>query len=97
MDVPLADSYRPAMLFAVGTQLVCSLLSAMVLDGGNAFTLCLCTFFGFWVGASIVILRHPRDPSDMDLWAIRYGFFPLYVLSFVIMGVLLSWNEHHQP
>jgi hypothetical protein len=97
MNVPLADNYRPAMLVAVATQFVCSLLSAMVLDGGDAFTLCLCTFFGFWVGATIVILRHPRNPSGMDLWAIRYGFLPLYLFSFIIMTVLLSWYEHHQP
>ncbi len=93
MNIPLADSYRTAMWVAVATQFGCSLLSASLLDGGNEFTLCLCTFFGFWVGAAIVMLRHPRDPSYTDIWVIRYGFFPLYLFCFIIMAVFLPGYE----
>ena len=90
MNVPLADSYRPAMLTALAIQFVCSLLSAMMLDGGNAVTLCLCSFVAFWAGAVLLILRHPRNPSGTDLWAIRYGFLPLFLLSFLIGYILVS-------
>ncbi len=93
MNVPLADSYRPAMFMAAGAQFVCGVLSGMLLDGGNAVALCFCTFVGFWVGACIVMLRHPRNPSYADVWVIRYGFPPLFLFGLVIMETLLLWYE----
>lgn len=89
MNIPLARSYWPAMLTAVGVQLLCVVLSAMVLDGGNAAMLCVCTMVGFWVGALLMILQHPEDPTDTDLRAIRFGFLPLYLMGFVIVEVFI--------
>ena len=85
------------MLIAAAIQFVCCMLSAMLLDGGNALALCLSTFVAFWVGVTLLVLRHPRNPSDIDLWCIRYGFLPLFLVSFVIGDILVYCYEHHQP
>jgi hypothetical protein len=90
MNLALADRYRPAMFIAVGIQCVCGLLSAMLLDGGNAAALCLATLIGFWVGVLILVMRHPRNPSPTDLWVVRYGFLPLFGVAFVLMEAYIS-------
>ncbi|MBC8094768.1 MAG: hypothetical protein H7Y43_03040 [Akkermansiaceae bacterium] len=90
MNVSLADSYRPAMFSAVGIQLVCGVLSAMLLDGGNAAALCFCTLIGFWAGVVMLVLRCPRDPEPTDLWVVRYGFLPLFGVAFFLMELYIS-------
>jgi hypothetical protein len=90
MNLPLADSYRLAMFTAVAIQFVCGLLSAMLLDGGNAAMLCFCTLVGFWAGVGLLIFRRPRDPRPADLLAVRYGFLPLFGVAFVVMDAFIS-------
>lgn len=90
MNLTLADSYRPAMFTAVGIQLVCGVLSAMLLDGGNAAAMCLATLIGFWVGVLLLMLRRPRNPSRTDLRVVQFGFLPLFGVAFVLMEIYIS-------
>jgi len=90
MNLPLANAYRAAMFDALAIQSVCTILSVLMLDGGNAATLCFAILVGFWVGVVMLVLRRPVGPRPADLAVIRFGFLPLFIIGFIVMEAILS-------
>jgi hypothetical protein len=90
MNLPLASSYKRAMLDALAIQTVCGILCLLLLDGGNAAALCFATLIGFWLGVLLVVSRRPSDPRPVELALVRFGFLPMLVIGFVVMEAFLQ-------
>lgn len=82
--LPISAQYDRAIYDSLGIQIVLGLLSGMVLDGGGLAQLCGMSMIAFWGGAAVLIYRHPHNPTRTDLELIRFGFFPVIVLTLFI-------------
>jgi hypothetical protein len=88
-SLPIAPSYRSAIFEAVALQVVLGLLSLMILDGGDCAHISGAALLAFWGGAVVLIWRHPLTPTKTDLQLIRFGYFPVLIISFV--AIHLVW------
>jgi hypothetical protein len=75
--LPLSPAYRAAVRVALALQVPATVLLALVLDGGSLAKVGGAAMAGFWVGAAIVMMRRPREPSALDLWYVRWGYGPM--------------------
>ncbi len=94
IQVAISDSYRGPLWRALGVQALIALLSVLVLDGGDTAKLSGVALIAFWVSVFVIILRRPRNPTQVDLWLIRWGFLPLVI--FVQVAARLVWWELYQ-
>ncbi len=73
----IADSYPPAMKFAVLQQIVFLALTSLLLDGGLAFRACCIAAIVHWICMAMMLVRRPAQPTRVDIAVIKYGFLPL--------------------
>jgi len=66
-------------------QTVALSFTALLLDGGVLFRVCVVAALAYWFGAIIVVLRRPRHPTDSDIVLVKYGF-PLAVACIAILS-----------
>ena len=90
--IRIAPAYRSTRLSVLIQQAVVLLLTSMVLDGGDIFNMCLIALVAFWVGALIIGVRRPQTPTRSDLVFIRFGYFPLCVLTVSFTLSLWRWK-----
>jgi hypothetical protein len=88
--LPISESYDSAIFEAVSIQIVLGLVSLMILDGGTIARICGIALVAFWSGVAVLIFRHPASPSMMYLQVIRFGYFPVVVIAFL----LVQWIWH---
>ena len=88
-SIPISDSYRKPIFDAVGLQVILGILSMMVLDGGDCAHISGAALLAFWGGTAVLVWRHPRNPSKVDLELIRFGYLPVLVAAFV--AIHLVW------
>ena len=79
MNVAISENYRGPLWGAVVLQAVTAALSVLMLDFGITARYCFIALLGFWGGTALVLLRRPRNPTQADLWLIRWGYLPLVV------------------
>jgi len=89
-SLPIAPSYRTPIFEAVGLQTVLGILSMMILDGGTTARICGIALVAFWGGVTVLIYRHPKSPSKIDIQLIRFGYLPLAVFA----GFLVHFIWH---
>ena len=82
-----ASTYRVAMLSALVQQLVVLPLSVAMDHDLDVTQICLGAFLAFWVGAALIRLRRPQNPTRGDVIAIRSGYIPLCVFA----GLITKW------
>ena len=70
-SLPISSSYRKPIFEAVALQAILSLLSLMILDGGDTARVCGIALIAFWGGVTVLIYRHPKSPSKIDIHLIR--------------------------
>jgi hypothetical protein len=90
--IPIFAGYRRAILDSLVLQVILGLLAMMVLDGGRIAHTTGIAVLAFWIGATVVILRRPKSPTDWDLFLIRFGFLPLLTLTFALAEWVWSWQ-----
>lgn len=88
--IPISDQYRRPIFDAVVLQVVFGGLSLLILDGGDSARICGVALLAFWSGVFVLICRHPRHPSKLDLELIRWGYVLVLVLALVV--VHLAWK-----
>jgi hypothetical protein len=79
--LPLSDSYRRAINFALFQQVPCALLCLLMLDGGRMAKVCGVVMLGFWAAAALIMARRPNSPGPLDIAFLRWGFLPLFALA----------------
>jgi hypothetical protein len=77
--------YKAAIKLAVAQQIPILVLSSCILDGGDIFSICLIPFIAFWVGVWLIRHRRPQTPTRIELFAIRWSYFPLCVMTFFLV------------
>jgi len=81
----MATSYANATKSALGQQAIILFLAIGILDGGDILNMCLIAFVAFWVGTGLIWRRRPQTPTKLDLMVIQAGYFPLCILSFLLV------------
>ena len=84
-----AGSLRDAFYFSVVQQGIFLLFTALLLDGGVLFRVCGVGSIAYWVGAVIVVVRRPRNPTAKDVILLKYGF-PLAVAVVMIVQAVFT-------
>jgi len=69
---------------------IITLLSVLVLDGGETARLSAIGLLIFWASVLMAIWRRPRDPTSFDLLLVRWGCLPL-VVGFQV-AIRLVWH-----
>ncbi len=87
----LAELYWPALKTSLIVQAVFLILSALMLDMGQAFNLALLGWIAYWAMAAMIVVRRPESPTRADLFAIRWG----YLFSYFAVAIAGSIWWHH--
>jgi len=86
MFFTLAPSpYKAAIKLALAQQIPILVLGASILDGGDIFSICLKPVIAFWVAVWFIRHRRPQTPTKFDLFAIRWSYMPLCVMTFFLV------------
>jgi hypothetical protein len=88
MLVPISDSYRKPIFDAVVLQVILGILSLMMLDGGDCAHISGAALLAFWGGTAVLIWRHPRNPTKIDLKWIQFGYLPVLVFAFIVIHLV---------
>ena len=78
------DSLQPFLKLVLIQQLPLLLLTAQMLDGGRLFQRCLFAALAHWVAIVLIMDRRSSNPSSIDVFMVRWGFFPLAILFFFL-------------
>ena len=84
--LPISSKYDSPIFEAVALQIVLGLLALLILDGGLIAQICGIALLAFWSGTVVLIWRHPQTPSRLDIELIRFGYFPVIIVSFFLVG-----------
>jgi hypothetical protein len=90
--LPISAGYRRAIYDALILQVVLTLITMMVLDGGHIAHTTGIAVLAFWSGAAVIIIRRPTAPTQTDLRLIRFGFLPLLIVTFMLSEWIWSWH-----
>ena len=85
---PISTAYGWPIRFAIYQQIAIAILCLLILDGGRLAQLCGIVMIGFWVGAALIIMHRPRNPTEADKTLIRCGFVPLFAVTVVIALIM---------
>ena len=81
-------AYRGTLALVVTQQILLGLLTGMALDGGMLSSMFLSSLVAFWIGFITILVRRPKDPTNADIFLIKWGTFILYVVSIVMSPVI---------
>lgn len=82
--------YKPAVKAAIVLQAIMLVLAALALDGGYTFHVCAVAIPAFWAMAWLIVFRR-RLPTQVDLFAIRYGY--MVIVAFVWTIAPFWWER----
>ena len=83
------ERHSKAIAFAIGQQAIVLVLSALALDGGFLLRVCVIAAVVSWFATALIMLRRPRQPTDVDLVIVKYGFWPA-MLTVLVIGIFLN-------
>ena len=84
----LAPGYRPAIKSAVIQQSIVLALAALVLDFGQTLRASFVAALAHWAAIALIITRRPSSPTPLDLALVRYGFWVMIILLWLIAPVV---------
>ncbi len=77
---------REAVWFAVAQQLGVLLVLASGTSGLEVFW--FYALVAFWAGVAVIAVRRPRAFSRLDIFLVKFGFVPLFLLAMVVAAVV---------
>ena len=75
---------RPFLNLVLIQQVPVLLLTALMLDGGRLFQRCTFAALTHWVAIALIVGRRSSNPSSIDDFIVRWGYFPLAILFFFL-------------
>ena len=88
--LPQSPAYREAVKVALVLQVVGTLALLTVLDGGTLAKTGGAAMIGFWIGAAVVMVRRPRNPTPLDLLYVRWGYLPVLIVGIACVPVIAA-------
>lgn len=82
METMTVNPVRNALKFSAIQQAVALLFSFGILDGGGLFLIVVFALLAYWSGAAIILFR--RQVSRIDALILKWGFFPICIISFFL-------------
>ena len=82
--LPISPKYDSPIFDAVALQMMLGLLAVLIMDGGGIAQIFGIALLAFWGGAIVLIWRRPQLPSRLDIKLIRFGYFPVVLISFFL-------------
>jgi hypothetical protein len=86
----ISPQYAPALGRAIVLQACLGILTALILDGGRAFSFFGVALLAHWIGILLIIWRRPKTPTELDLSVIRIGILPIIFIECVIAPIVWS-------
>jgi hypothetical protein len=87
----IAPGYLDGLKLALVEQVLLLGLSALLLDGGHLFRVCVIATLAYWAASVMIVVRRPVAPTSFDLAFIRYGSLILPLL--VGWVAYLAWSK----
>jgi hypothetical protein len=87
--LPLSPLYRNAVWFALALQVPLAAILLALLDGGQMARIGGIAMMGFWMGAAVLMVWRPLQPTPLDLLYIRVGY-PLVLLVGVACAAIMD-------
>jgi hypothetical protein len=87
-EIPSVGSPREAFVFAMLQQAVLFLLAALLLDGGVVLRRVTIASIGFWCFVLLLLIRRRNSPTRVDIILVKYGIWPLLLITIVAAGLL---------
>jgi len=78
----MTSPVRDALKLSAIQQAVALMFSFGMLDGGGLFLIVAFALLAFWTCAAIILLR--RQISRIDVLILKWGFFPVCIISFFL-------------
>jgi len=80
-------------MWAAVQQAVVLVFAALILDGGLTLRFCVAAAILSWICVLVVMIRHPKEPTWLDLGIVKYGFWFAVALILVAGWLLVSWGR----
>jgi hypothetical protein len=80
----LAPGYSPSIKLAVIQQSVVLLLASLMLDFGQTLHACCVAALAHWATIALIITRRPSSPTPLDITLVRYGFWVMAFLMWMV-------------
>jgi hypothetical protein len=84
----VAPEIRQSLPVAILLQVLLLIFSAFVLDGGWLAVMTLISIAIFWAWLGFMIFLHGRNPTHLDLLAIKWGFPAIWITAFYLSLVV---------
>ena len=86
LRLPISPKYDSPIFNAVAIQIVVGIVGLLMIDPVGIAQIFGIALVAFWGGAAVLIWRHRESPSRLDLELIRFGYFPVIVLTVFLVG-----------
>ena len=89
-NVVLSPEYSRALGHGAVVVLLLFVFTGLLLDGGLTAQITLIAALGYLGGVAVMVVRRPQAPTAADLWLLRWGFVPLWLVAQV--GARYAWS-----
>lgn len=83
-DVKLIGPYRSAVRISLILQVFLCVITAAVMDHGILFSAAILALLPYWIATFWITSRRPENPSKMDLFFIKYGYFGIFLCTYAL-------------
>jgi hypothetical protein len=94
-NLPISDTYRGPLRAALVVSALVTILSLLVLDGGETARLSGIGLLVSWGWVLTGMWLRPRTPTACDLWLIRRGCLPIIIGFQVAVHLVWYWRGLH--
>jgi hypothetical protein len=95
MATTTINPVRDAMKLSLIQQAVAFVFSGLVIDGGGLFLIVAFALAAFWIGALMILSRRGQQISRLDTFLLKWGFFPLCIISFFLARWIWTLRGYH--
>jgi sec-independent protein translocase protein TatA len=84
----LSPLYWTALRFGILVQAILGILTALMLDMGQSFSVFKIAFLCHWLGIFLLFARRPMSPTRTDIFFMRWGT-PLLMIAIGLIAALV--------
>ena len=88
LSLPISRKYDSPIFEAVAIQIFIAIVGLLMIDPVGIAQIFGIALLAFWGGVVVLIWRHPQSPSRFDLAFIRFGYFGVIALAFLLLPLI---------
>ena len=86
------STLKSAAIEGAVIQSVLVMMSCLLLDFGVTAQISIFAAVGFWAGVALLVMRRRNVPTRTDLFFIRFGFLPVFIVAQVLVRWIWQWR-----